>query len=86
MYLNFNSISCNNHFVQQHQGEIPPKPTRGKIIDVSTEALDVACDHEKLAFEIDIQDILPRVDISPPITDALINELADKNWKVRKYK
>ena len=26
---------------------------------------------------------MPRVDISAQITDSLINELADKNWKVR---
>lgn len=26
---------------------------------------------------------MPRVDISGQITDALLSELADKNWKVR---
>lgn len=28
-------------------------------------------------------DNLPRVDISGQITESLLNELADKNWKVR---
>lgn len=28
------------------------------------------------------QDATPRVDISNQITEALINELCDKNWKV----
>jgi cytoskeleton-associated protein 5 len=30
-----------------------------------------------------IADLLPRVDISPLITESLINELSDKNWKTR---
>uniref|UniRef100_A0A1B0CAC3 Putative microtubule-associated protein n=1 Tax=Lutzomyia longipalpis TaxID=7200 RepID=A0A1B0CAC3_LUTLO len=28
-------------------------------------------------------DLLPRIDISPQITEALLNEMADKNWKTR---
>ena len=30
-----------------------------------------------------VQDLLPRVDLSPQITEVLLNEMADKNWKVR---
>lgn len=44
--------------------------------------MDVGSDDEKPAYEVNIRDIVPRVDISPQITDALINELADKDWKV----
>lgn len=32
---------------------------------------------------INVQDLLPRVDISGQITEALLNQLADKNWKVK---
>lgn len=32
---------------------------------------------------VNIQELLPRVDISSQITDSLINEMSDKNWKVR---
>lgn len=33
--------------------------------------------------EIKLSDMLPRVDISPQITEALLAEIADKNWKTR---
>lgn len=33
--------------------------------------------------QVNIQDLLPRVDISLQITESLLNELSDKNWKVR---
>lgn len=32
--------------------------------------------------EIDINNLIPRVDISNQITESLLNELSDKNWKV----
>lgn len=32
---------------------------------------------------ININDLLPRVDISPLITEALLAEISDKNWKTR---
>lgn len=32
---------------------------------------------------MNINDLLPRVDISPMITEALIAEISDKNWKTR---
>ena len=32
--------------------------------------------------EIDINNLIPRVDISNQITEGLLNELSDKNWKV----
>lgn len=33
--------------------------------------------------QINIQDLIPRTDISNQITESLLAELADKNWKVR---
>lgn len=33
--------------------------------------------------EIKLSDMLPRVDISPQITEALLAEMSDKNWKTR---
>lgn len=33
--------------------------------------------------QINIQDLIPRVDISNQITEAILTELVDKNWKVR---
>lgn len=48
----------------------------------STESIETASDDEKPSYEVNIRDIVPRVDISPQITDALINELSDKDWKV----
>lgn len=33
--------------------------------------------------EVNLQDLLPRVDISSQITEALLEEMADKDWKVR---
>ncbi|XP_008189868.1 protein mini spindles isoform X2 [Acyrthosiphon pisum] len=68
---------------EKHQGEAPPKPTRGKNMDGSTESIETASDDEKPSYEVNIRDIVPRVDISPQITDALINEFSDKDWKVR---
>lgn len=32
---------------------------------------------------VKLTDLIPRVDISPQITESLINELSDKNWKTR---
>lgn len=51
-------------------------------LDRSTESIETASDEEKPAYEVNIRDIVPRVDISPQITDSLINELSDKDWKV----
>lgn len=30
-----------------------------------------------------LSDLMPRVDISPQITEALLAEMSDKNWKTR---
>lgn len=79
-------ILCEKYFINQHQGKVPPKPTRGKKINGSTESLDGVSDDEKPTHEINIRDIVPRIDITPQITDALISELSDKDWKVNSKK
>ncbi|XP_044007897.1 protein mini spindles isoform X2 [Aphidius gifuensis] len=38
---------------------------------------------EEVIEKIDINDIIPRVDISGQITESLLAELNDKNWKIR---
>lgn len=55
-------------------------------MDGSTESIETASDEEKPAYEVNIRDIVPRVDITPQITDALISELSDKDWKVSSKK
>ncbi|XP_049825977.1 protein mini spindles isoform X2 [Aethina tumida] len=71
----------------KYEGVSPPAPTRGlskssssgTICDDGDDAPVDAAEPEPVT----VQDLLPRVDISSQITEALINELSDKNWKVR---
>ncbi|XP_076268302.1 protein mini spindles-like isoform X2 [Rhynchophorus ferrugineus] len=70
----------------KYEGKTPPTPTRGAVAkSASSNSLDTGEDDEGGGEPepINIQDLIPRVDISGQISDALINELADKNWKVR---
>lgn len=64
----------------------PPDPIRGlsKSKSESADNLDEIEDSGEKESEpaFNPQDLLPRVDISNQITEALINELSDKNWKV----
>ncbi|KAL3267282.1 hypothetical protein HHI36_011413 [Cryptolaemus montrouzieri] len=48
----------------------------------SLDDLEDAEENEQPAI-VNTQDLLPRVDISPQITESLLTELSDKNWKVR---
>ncbi|XP_029345564.1 protein mini spindles isoform X2 [Acyrthosiphon pisum] len=65
---------------EKRQDEVPPKPIRGKKSKGSSES---SSDDEKPDNEVNVRDIVPRVDITPQITDALINEFSDRDWKVR---
>lgn len=72
---------------EKHNGETPPVPTRGvknkKVKNVADDA-DEAEFHEKAeSSEQNLNDLFPRIDISNQITENLLNELSDKNWKVR---
>ncbi|KOC71291.1 Cytoskeleton-associated protein 5 [Habropoda laboriosa] len=73
---------------EKHNGETPPVPIRGiksrknKINDDDDD--DMEMDKKSSSnSEIDINNLIPRVDISSQITEGLLNELSDKNWKVR---
>lgn len=52
--------------------------SKGSIGDDLDEAYEDAADEEPAAVE----DNRPRTDIAPLITDALVAEIGDKNWKV----
>ncbi|XP_043656970.1 protein mini spindles isoform X4 [Drosophila teissieri] len=70
-------------------GEKPPKPVRG-VQRSSGGSGDNSPDNEDddggAAGEeepINMADLLPRVDIAPQITEALLKEMSDKDWKTR---
>ncbi|XP_043269757.1 protein mini spindles isoform X2 [Venturia canescens] len=72
----------------KRSGETPPAPIRGPKtkstrpargnVDYEAEERDEMCDSQP-----EMNDLLPRVDISSQVTESLLAELADKNWKVR---
>ncbi|XP_033302559.1 protein mini spindles isoform X1 [Bombus bifarius] len=72
---------------EKHNGESPPVPIRGiksKKDKTSDDDEDVEMDKKSSSnSETDINNLIPRVDISNQITEGLLNELSDKNWKVR---
>lgn len=83
---------------EKHAGETPQSPIRGKKEKPSSnstadaggtgdagDAGEAGGDEEERESTPvpNIQDMFPRVDISVHITDALVSELGDKNWKVR---
>ncbi|CAK9821655.1 Protein mini spindles [Anthophora retusa] len=73
---------------EKHNGEVPPVPLRGMKSrkDKTNDDDDDDMEMDKKSnsnSEIDINNLIPRVDISSQITESLLNELADKNWKVR---
>ncbi|XP_063227944.1 protein mini spindles [Bacillus rossius redtenbacheri] len=74
----------------KHAGDVPPPPTRG--LSRSTKAagdggedeeMDYEDDEEGAAQSTNVRELMPRVDISSQITECLVTELADKDWKVR---
>lgn len=71
---------------EKNQGQRPPAATRGAAAKGGSggDAGDEDGAEEAAApVEINLADLLPRVDISPMITEALLVEIADKNWKTR---
>ncbi|XP_034182971.1 msps cytoskeleton-associated protein 5 isoform X1 [Osmia lignaria lignaria] len=72
---------------EKHNGETPPVPFRGvknKKDKANDDDDDVEVEKKSSSnSEIDINNLIPRIDISNQITESLLNELADKNWKVR---
>ncbi|XP_021935865.1 protein mini spindles isoform X2 [Zootermopsis nevadensis] len=74
----------------KHAGEAPPVPIRGlskKIDREEEEEEDDDDDGEDVEGpvneKLNIHDLMPHVDISSHITDSLLSELQDRNWKVR---
>jgi hypothetical protein len=67
----------------QHSGESPPFPIRGlskKDDGIGEE--DEGGIEQPANEKLNINDLMPHVDISLHITDGLLSELADRNWKV----
>ncbi|XP_055998398.1 cytoskeleton-associated protein 5-like isoform X2 [Ostrea edulis] len=71
--------------IEKVKGEKPPAPTRGVAPGGDANEEDDADGADQDDKDDDkIVDSLPRTDISERITPELVNELADKNWKIRK--
>lgn len=76
---------------ERRNGETPPMPIRGamakKMNTVAAEDEDEGAEESSekkvSGSEPDLNELIPRVDINAQITEALLAELADKNWKVR---
>lgn len=68
----------------KYEGDCPPSPTRGAVTkSASSNSLDAEEGAAEQPEAINVQDLLPRVDIGGHISESLLNELADKNWKER---
>lgn len=70
--------------IEKVKGQKPPAPTRGLASgggDADDDEDEVDADDKD---DDKIDDSLPRTDISEMITQDLVNEMADKNWKIRK--
>ncbi|KAJ9598235.1 hypothetical protein L9F63_011056, partial [Diploptera punctata] len=70
---------------EKHDGENPPIPIRGQSRNEKGDEEQEEQDDEDAPGNdnLNIHDLMPHVDISHHITEALLNELGDKNWKVR---
>lgn len=69
----------------KNAGQKPPVATRGPQPNgTKTPGDDDGEDgYDEPAPAMNLNDLLPRVDISPMITESLIAEICDKNWKTR---
>ncbi|XP_053968988.1 protein mini spindles isoform X4 [Anastrepha ludens] len=73
----------------KNASEKPPKPIRGvKKSGANSgggagEADDDACDDDEPQEQMNLADMLPRIDIAPQITETLLKEMSDKDWKTR---
>lgn len=67
-------------------GQKPPIATRGTQTNGKTENGTCSLDDDEQQQQspaINISDLIPRIDISPLITESMVAELSDKNWKTR---
>lgn len=67
---------------EKFEGQPPPQPSR-KLKQCGNDLGDENGHADAYSKPSSGSDLLPRVDISNLITESLLNELADKNWKVR---
>lgn len=67
------------------EGQKPPAPIRGVPTSLVNEGGGDATEGAQEAQEaaLDMEDLVPRTDISGQLTETLLSELSDKNWKVR---
>lgn len=75
---------CRMHdwcYGNQYTGQTPPAPTRGAALKKQA-AEGGESDEPQEVEEVNIVDLIPRTDISGSITETIISELNDKNWKV----
>ncbi|XP_078670188.1 cytoskeleton-associated protein 5-like isoform X5 [Branchiostoma floridae x Branchiostoma belcheri] len=72
--------------IEKMSGEKPPAPTRGvrKRSEGEEGGEEEGEEEEDQAAAINIEDLVPRTDVSERMRPELMNELGDKNWKVRK--
>lgn len=73
---------------EKYAGQKAPPPSRGVSKSSSKASFGNDDDYNELDEDgevdpVNVSDIIPRVDISGHITEALLNEIADKNWKTR---
>ncbi|RUS89220.1 hypothetical protein EGW08_003030 [Elysia chlorotica] len=73
---------------EKMKGVKPPAPTRKLLSAAADDGADEeggedGGDDDAGGAEVEVQDLIPRNDISEKITDALLTQLTDKNWKVR---
>ena len=68
-------------FNHQYTGQTPPVPTRGAAVKKQAADGDEE-QEEQEAEEVNVMDLIPRTNISGSITETIISELNDKNWKV----
>ncbi|XP_058466115.1 protein mini spindles isoform X2 [Malaya genurostris] len=67
-------------------GQKPPAPTRGLSKCSSKASMDDNLNENGETEEqpvVNMTDLFPRVDISSQITESLLGEISDKNWKTR---
>ncbi|XP_062581374.1 cytoskeleton-associated protein 5-A-like [Saccostrea cucullata] len=69
--------------IEKVKGEKPPAPVRGLAAGGDADEEDDDADQDDKDDD-KIDDSLPRTDISERITPELVDEMADKNWKIRK--
>lgn len=84
-HTKINQEEIKRNICLQHVGESPPVPIRGqkKKDDKEEVEEDEGEDVEQTVKEtLNIHDLMPHVDISSHITESLLSELADRDWKV----